>query len=147
MLRTCVLLCSVSPIFLLENCISSSLTGVITSDSCILKIQTSELGYPNHWQQTLKNRTCIVPKQAYAGSSTQWLTAMHEMRSDESSLILSCLWPQSHGRRAACSLMLWGCSVTSLEDLGCVNTFPGHIHPENHRDYTTYVQARFCKGL
>lgn len=108
MLRTRILLCSVSPIFLLQSCISSSLTGVIRSDSSRLEMYTSELGYPTHWQQTWKDRTCIVPKKACAGSSRQWLTQTHEMGSDESSLILSCLWPQSHGRRAACSLLLWG---------------------------------------
>lgn len=130
MLRTHILLCSVSPIFLLQNCISSSLTGVIRLDSSRLEIYTSELGYPTHWQQTWKDRTCIVPKKACAGSSRQWLTQMHEMGSDRSSLILSCLWPQFHGQRAACSLLLWGCCVPSLPHLGCINMFPGHIHPE-----------------
>lgn len=79
----------------------------------------------------LKNRTCIVPKKAYAGSSTQWLTEMHEMGSDESSLIPSSLWPQSHGQRAACSLLLGeGCCVPSPAEPGCVNIFPEHICPE-----------------
>lgn len=103
------------------------LTGVIRSDSSRLEIYTSELGYPTHWQQTLEDRTCIVPKKAYAGSSTQWLTEMHEMGSGESSLILSHLWSQSHGQRAVCSLRLWGCCVPSL---GCVNMVPGHIYPD-----------------
>lgn len=40
MLRIFILLCSVSPILLLQICISSSLTGVIRSDSSRLEIYT-----------------------------------------------------------------------------------------------------------
>lgn len=49
--------------------------------------------------KSLKEIIRIVPKKAYTGSSMQWLTQMQmsEMRSDETSLLLSHLWLQSHG--------------------------------------------------